>query len=151
MSNLACKTILESTTGSLGTVDDSGRPFVSLVTVAAASPTEILLLLSGLAKHTRHLVQQPECALMFVQRGGESGDPLAGARLTVRGTVRRIDDDAEAREVFLDKHPSAARYAEFDDFNYYKFEIVEAYLVAGFGRIETIPAAELKVPRANEE
>lgn len=145
MTNLASKIILESTTGSLGTVDDSGTPFVSLVTVAAASPTEVLLLLSGLAKHTKHLNQRPDCALMLVQRGGESGDPLAGARLTVRGSVHRIDDDASAREIFLAKHPRAAMYAEFGDFNFYALTITEAYLVAGFGRIENIPATELTV------
>ena len=145
MSKLAREAILKSTTGSLGTVDDSGGPFVSLVIVAATDPTEVVLLLSDLAKHTRHLVQRPQCALMFVQPSGESGDPLSGPRLTVRGSVHQIDDDSHAREVFLAKHPAAAVYADFDDFGFYKFDVTEAYLVAGFGRIQTIPAAELKV------
>jgi hypothetical protein len=42
-------------TGSLGTLTDEGNPFVSLVTVAAATPNTIVMLLSGLAKHTKHL------------------------------------------------------------------------------------------------
>ncbi len=146
VSNLACEIILESATGSLGTVDETGRPFVSLVTVAATEPTKLVMLLSGLAKHTKHLVGQPECAMMLVQAGGESGDPLAGARLTVRGTANQIDDDTVARQAFLRKHPSAAVYADFGDFAFYQLDVAEAHLVAGFGRIETILASELVPP-----
>jgi hypothetical protein len=41
------------------------------------------------------------------------------------------------------KHPSASMYVDFDDFAFYELEISQAYLVAGFGRIETIPASVL--------
>jgi putative heme iron utilization protein len=151
VSDLACNIILESTTGSLGTVDQAGSPFVSLVTVAATSPTKLVMLLSDLAKHTKHIVQRPDCALMLVQLGGESGDPLAGARLTVRGTVERVEDDQFVRSAFLAKHPSAAMYADFGDFDFYQLNIDQAYLVAGFGRIETIPASELVTSQSNGE
>ena len=143
VSDLACKIILEAVTGNLGTVDQHGCPFVSLVTVAATNPTEVILLLSGLAKHTKHLTENHHGALMFVAANEPSADPLAVVRVTVRGSVERITSDHAARAAFLQRHPSASVYADFDDFNFYRLKVAKAYIVAGFGHIETIPAAKL--------
>jgi putative heme iron utilization protein len=131
--------------GSLGTLTDEGSPFVSLVTVAATAPNTIVMLLSGLAKHTQNLDRRGDCSLLLVEPGGESGDPLAGARVTISGTAKRLDraTDQDARAIFLEKHPSASMYADFGDFAFFQIEIAEAHLVAGFGRIETIPAGNL--------
>ena len=71
--------IVNAQVGSLGTLTEEEKPFVTLVTVAAIAPTEIILLLSGLAKHTMNLAQRPACSLLIVEPGGESGDPLAGS------------------------------------------------------------------------
>lgn len=138
--------IIESaSSGSLGTLTEDGKPFVTLVTVAASSPTKILMLLSGLAKHTKNLDRSGECSLLLIEPGGEQGDPLAGARLTITGTVKRLDrsQDQTAREVFLRKHPSASMYADFRDFAFFQIEVAQAHLVAGFGRIGTIQASDL--------
>lgn len=131
--------------GSLGTVNEDGSPFVSLVTVAATAPTKMVMLLSGLARHTQNLDKQASSSLLLVEPGGESGDPLAGARMTLSGKTKRMKrgDDGEVRQLFLEKHPSASMYADFGDFAFFEFEIAEVHLVAGFGRIETIPASKL--------
>lgn len=143
MSDTAKRIILDASTGSLGTISSDGNPFVSLVTVAATGPTSLVMLLSGLAKHTKNIANHSQCSLMLVESGGESGDPLAGARLTASGVVKRLEGDAQPREAFLAKHPSASMYVDFGDFAFYELEISQAYLVAGFGRIETIPASVL--------
>lgn len=145
MSSLAREIIEAAAAGSLGTLTEKGSPFVSLVTVAATSPTTLVMLLSGLAKHTKNLEQRGDCSLLLVQPGGESGDPLAGARLTISGNVKRLDraEDDDARSIFLEKHPSASVYAGFGDFAFFQIDVAEAHLVAGFGRIETIPASDL--------
>ena len=131
--------------GSLGTLADDGAPFVSLVTVAATSSTSLVMLLSSLAKHTRNLQSDSRCSLLLVQPGGESGNPLNGARLSITGHARKIprENDATERAAFLAKHPDAAMYADFGDFSFYRLDIVEAHLVAGFGRIETLKAEQL--------
>lgn len=145
MSSRAREIIEAAGAGSLGTLTDEGNPFVSLVTVAATTPTKIVMLLSGLAKHTKNLDRRGDCSLLLVEPGGESGDPLAGARLTVSGTAKRLDrsEDEDARRVFLEKHPSASMYADFGDFAFFQIDVTEVHLVAGFGRIETIPARDL--------
>ena len=131
--------------GSLGTLDEAGNPFVSLVTVAALEPTRLILLLSGLAQHTKNLDRAPNCSLLLVEPGGEQGNPLAGARLTISGSAKRLarDGDEIARACFLAAHRSAAAYAEFEDFSFFQLDVDQIHLVAGFGRIETIPASQL--------
>jgi heme iron utilization protein len=145
LSNRAREIIESAVAGSLGTLADDGSPFVSLVTVAALEPTKLVMLLSGLAKHTQNLERRPECSLLLVEPGGESGDPLAGARLTISGIAQRLrrEQDASARKTFLAKHKSAAMYADFGDFAFFQLDVREVHLVAGFGRIETIPASKL--------
>ncbi|MFK8115147.1 MAG: HugZ family protein [Rubripirellula sp.] len=145
MSNQARNIIENAISGSLGTIAEDGSPFVSLVTIAAVDPTTLVMLLSGLAKHTQNLDQRSACSLLLVQPGGEGGDPLAGARLTISGTATRLErgQDAQARETFLAKHEAASMYADFGDFAFFEIDVREAHLVAGFGRIETILAEAL--------
>jgi hypothetical protein len=44
---------------------------------------------------------------------------------------------------FVARHPGAERYAGFTDFRLYRMTVVGAHLVAGFGRIHWLPAAEV--------
>ncbi|WP_372716780.1 HugZ family protein [Novipirellula sp.] len=133
-------------TASLGTLNEDNSPFVSLVTIASQSPTSVLMLLSSLAKHTQNLSHSVRCSLMIVEECDQSIAPLVGARVSLGGTCVRIakDEEEEARVIFLGKHPHATVYADFDDFAFYRFEVEEAHLIAGFGRFETISADELR-------
>lgn len=129
-------------TGSLASLDAAGAPFASLVTVATTAEGEPVLLLSDLALHTRNLARDPRASLLLVAPGGEAGDPLAGARLSVSGHVVR-DDAPAARRRLLARHGEAAGYAGFRDFAVYRLAVDGAHLVAGFGRIVALSPAEL--------
>lgn len=120
----------------------AGRPYVSLVATACDMDASPLLLLSDLAQHTKNLAAGPSVSLLFEDVAGHP-DPLAGPRLTLLGrTERRDDPRALAR--FTRRQPSAASYAGFADFHLYRVEIERGHLVAGFGRINWIEAAELR-------
>lgn len=129
-------------TGGLATLATDGAPFSSLVTVATAPNGSPLLLISDLAVHTKNIKRDARASLLLVAPGGEGGDPLAGARLSVVGTVAR-DEDANNHRRFLAQHPEAAGYARFKDFGFYRMTVTGAHLVAGFGRIVDLTAAEL--------
>jgi len=129
-------------TGSLATLSQDNAPFASLVSIATTAAGTPILLLSGLAVHTRNLERDARASLLLVAPGGESGDPLAGARLTISGTVVP-DSDPELRRRFLARHEEAALYADFADFKFYRLEVRSAHLVAGFGRIVDLTAADL--------
>lgn len=144
----AARTLLRTVrTGALATLaTGSGDPFASLVTVATLPDGRPVLLLSDLALHTQNAKADPRASLLLAANGGE-GDPLAGARISVGGSLRRLEkgtpEDDAARRRFLMRHPDAAGYAGFADFSVFVLEVSGAHLVAGFGRIVAITAGDL--------
>lgn len=129
-------------TAALSTIDrETGHPFASLVATAADLDGTPLLLLSGLARHTRNLAADSRASLLFTAcPSGE--DPLTAPRLTVTGRIRTTVRK-NARRRYLARHPEAEGYAGFSDFAFYELEMTSAHLVAGFGRIATIPVDRL--------
>jgi putative heme iron utilization protein len=141
----ARRVLRTAATAALATLSPDGSPFTSLVTVATTPAGEPILLISRLAVHTQNLARDRRAALLLVERGGEGGDPLAGARLTVKGTVGAPDADPILRRRFLARHPEAAGYAGFADFSFHRVAVEGGHLVAGFGRIVALSRPELLV------
>ena len=123
-----------------------GWPYASLVLAALDHDASPLLLLSDLAEHSKNLKRDARASLLFDGTAGRD-DPLTGARVTVLGEVKPVDD-ARLLARFTERHPSAAGYAGFADFHLYRLDIARAHLVAGFGRIHAIPGDALRVPAA---
>jgi heme iron utilization protein len=121
-----------------------GRPYVSLALVATAPDGAPLLLISQLAQHTMNIASNPDVALLLDGTQGLD-EPLTGPRVTVLGRAA-VADDPLLRARFLARHPSAALYADFADFHLYRVAVERAHLVAGFGRIHWIAAADLLPP-----
>jgi putative heme iron utilization protein len=120
----------------------AGRPYVSLVATACDGDASPLLLLSDLAQHTKNLLADASVSLLFEDVAGHA-DPLAGPRLTLLGRAERCDDPrAVAR--FVARHPTSASYSGFADFHLYRVVVERGHLVAGFGRIAWVEAAELR-------
>jgi len=118
-----------------------GWPYASLVLAACGHDAAPVLLISDLAEHTRNLAADPRASLLFDATAGLA-DPLTGSRLTVQGRLVRDGTPGLAAR-FVARHPSAAGYAGFGDFNVWRMEPARAHLVAGFGRIHWIEAADL--------
>ncbi|MBS1182728.1 MAG: pyridoxamine 5-phosphate oxidase [Proteobacteria bacterium] len=139
-------------TASLGTLAPDGGPFVTFVTVTTDIDGAPILLLSGLAAHSRHLARDGRASLLMQVPAGEGDDPLTGARATVIGRIRPVapDDSDHARLVarFLARHPKAEGYARFGDFSVHRMTVDGVHLVAGFGRIARLSAADVLVPSA---
>lgn len=133
------------TTAALGTLDTAQHPFVTLVSIAAAGPLSIVMLLSDLAKHAQFLATHPSASLLIADDSATPAERMAAPRVTLSGNIRRVPrkEDAELRRSFLSKHPRAVMYADFGDFSIYEFSVSEAHLVAGFGKIQTVPASDL--------
>jgi putative heme iron utilization protein len=116
-------------------------PFVSLVLPGRDATGRPLLLLSDLSDHAKNLKRDPHASLLYDGTAGLA-EPLTGARVTLIGRVVAADSP-ENRARYLAAQPSAQGYAGFGDFHLYRFEIQEALLVAGFGRIHRIPGDAL--------
>ena len=136
----ARRLLRQARSGVLATSGD-GQPFASLVTPATAPDGSILLLLSDLSEHTRHLRAEPRCAVMV---SGDADGPNAqtAPRLTVTGLAAiETDPDFKARWVAL--HPYAAFYADFGDFNLWRIMPGGGLFVGGFARAHRLRQADL--------
>jgi heme iron utilization protein len=136
----ARKLVRAARSGSLATVTQ-GQPFVSLVTPATAPDLSVLLLLSDLSEHTRHLRDDPRCSVL-VAGTAESANPQTTPRLTLTGRAEPTDDPA-LRARYLAVHPYAALYADFGDFHLWRVRVEAALYVGGFGRAARLGADEL--------
>lgn len=127
--------------GTLATVTADCQPFASLVTPACAPDGSILLLLSDLAEHTRHLRDESRCAVL-VTGTPEGTNPQTTPRLTVTG-VAALENEPALRARWLALHPYAALYAGFSDFRLWRIRPGGALFVAGFGRAAKLGTAAL--------
>jgi putative heme iron utilization protein len=118
-----------------------GQPFASLVTPACAPDQSLLLLLSDLSEHTRHLRTEGRCSLL-VAGAPEGANPQTAARVTITGVAERLADQA-LKSRYLAVHPYAALYAEFGDFALWCIRLLGGLYVGGFARATRLRAADL--------
>jgi putative heme iron utilization protein len=116
-------------------------PYASLVLAAVDHDLSPILLLSDLAEHTKAIAADDRVSLLFDGTHGLD-QPLTGPRATLVGRAMRTDDARVARR-FIARHPDAEMYAGFKDFHFYRVAVERAHLVAGFGKIRWLSAAEL--------
>ena len=126
---------------SLLPVEGGPWPYASLVLVAVDHDLSPILLLSDLAEHTKAISADGRVSLLFDGTQGLE-QPLTGPRVTLVGRAARTDDVRLGRR-FLARHPDAAIYASFKDFQFYRVTVERAHLVGGFGKIRWLEAAEL--------
>ncbi|ROR34150.1 pyridoxamine 5'-phosphate oxidase family protein [Inmirania thermothiophila] len=95
----------------------------------------LLLHLSTLAAHTRHLLADPAAALAVGEADDGRTDPQTLARATLRGRVAPVEAAARAAagQAYLARFPAAAPRFAFTDFALYRLEAEEARVVAGLG------------------
>ncbi len=141
---IASELLSRMSSAALGTLNENGAPFVTLTNVAFVELPAVVMLMSGLAAHTKNLQRDPRCSLLIT---GESNDPdaLTGPRLTLIGNVTKLarGEDTAERDAFLKRHPASAMYADFGDFAFWRFNCESAHLVAGFGRVRKFEPGEL--------
>lgn len=124
----------------LATADD-GQPVASLVTPAPAPDLSLLMLLSGLSPHTRHLRTEQRCGLMVM--GDPTGpNPQTAPRLSVTG-VAEPDADPAMRARWVARHPYAAFYADLGDFRIMRMRVTGGQFIGGFGSAHRLTQADL--------
>jgi hypothetical protein len=140
-SKVARSLLRRSRQGALATLmTGSGDPYCSLVNLASHPDGSPILLISRLAVHTRNLLADSRVSLMLDERA--PGDPLEGARIMLAGRAEEAGGNRPEvlrpevlRRRYLNAHPSAAGYADFKDFAFFRIAPTGTHLVAGFGRI----------------
>jgi putative heme iron utilization protein len=117
---------------------EAGAPYASLVQTAFGHDGAPLLLISTLADHTKNLLEDPRCSLLFDGTAGHA-ETLTGPRISLQGIAAKIDvesaEGAGLAKRYLARFRAAEMYASFKDFAFWRVAPARAHLVAGFGKI----------------
>jgi putative heme iron utilization protein len=100
-------------------LDDHGRP---------------IFLMSTMAMHTQNLQVDTRASLLVTQEDTE-GEPLGSSRVTLVGNVLPVPNAelAEARKLYLERHANSKYWVDFEDFSFYRMNVLDVYYVGGFG------------------
>ncbi len=125
-----------------------GRPYVGQLPFAVwrerGSP---LVHVSSLARHSRGLQEGAPFGALI---GGAGEDPFQIPRLSLEGTVHRLDpgdeEYAAARALYLARLPSAARHFQLGGFTLIELQVERGRLVTGFAGTYNLTASHLRQP-----
>jgi putative heme iron utilization protein len=132
-------------TGSLSTISrkQPGFPFGSVMPYGLDEHGRPIFLISTMAMHTQNLQADPRASLLVTQDDA-GGDPLGASRVTLVGNVRPLPEPelAEARKHYLARYANSKYWVDFEDFSFYRMEVVDVYYVGGFGVMGWVSASQ---------
>src|SRR5436305_3844810 len=136
--------------GSLSTLSrrQPGFPFGSVMPYGLDDHGRPIFLISTMAMHTQNLQADPRASLLITQPDA-SGDPLGASRVTLLGKVSLIPQPEvpEARKLYLARYANSKMWVDFEDFGFYRMEVVDVYYVGGFGVMGWLSASEYGAAR----
>jgi len=96
-----------------------------------------------MAMHTQNLRADPRASLLVTQPDS-GGDVLGASRVTLMGDVVPIEapEVAEGRKLYLARYENSKYWVDFEDFSFYRMNVVDVYYVGGFGVMGWVEAAE---------
>jgi putative heme iron utilization protein len=131
--------------GSLSTLSrkQPGFPFGSVMPYGLDEHGRPIFLISTMAMHTQNLQADPRASLLVTQDDA-GGDPLGASRVTLVGNVLPVPEAevAEARKLYLARYANSKYWVDFEDFSFYRMDVVDVYYVGGFGVMGWVSASE---------
>jgi len=131
--------------GSLSTLSrkQPGFPFGSVMPYGLDDHGRPLFLISTMAMHTQNLQADSRASLLVAQQETD-GEPLGASRVTLVGNVLLVSntDLAEVRKLYLDRHANSKYWVDFEDFSFYRMDVVDVYYVGGFGVMGWVSASD---------
>lgn len=116
-----------------------GFPFASAVPFITDEHHRPIILISGLAEHSRNLSANPRASLMIAKALGEG----EMARVSLMGEVQPIDADPLLVARYLRYHPHAERFLQLGDFKFHRFEPAKVLTVGGFAKASWLDGSRL--------
>jgi putative heme iron utilization protein len=131
--------------GSLSTLSRKrpGFPFGSVMPYGLDDHGRPIFLISTMAMHTQNLQADRHASLLVTQQDTE-GEPLGASRVTLVGNVLLAPKSElpEARKLYLERHANSKYWADFEDFSFYRMDVVDVYYVGGFGVMGWVSASD---------
>jgi hypothetical protein len=131
--------------GSLSThsLKQPGFPFGSVMPYALDDHGRPIFLISTMAMHTQNLRADPRASLLVTELDS-GGDVLGASRVTLLGDVSLIEEPevGGARKLYLATYENSKYWVDFEDFSFYRMNVLDVYYVGGFGVMGWVDAAE---------
>ncbi|MGO8793240.1 MAG: HugZ family protein [Candidatus Sulfotelmatobacter sp.] len=131
--------------GSLSTVSrkQPGFPFGSVMPYGLDLRGRPIFLISTMAMHTQNLQADPRASLLVTQPDA-SGDPLGASRVTLVGNAAKVPQTEipEARQLYLERYANSKYWVDFEDFSFYRMDVIDVYYVGGFGVMGWVQASD---------
>ena len=131
--------------GSLSTLSrkQPGFPFGSVMPYGLDAQGRPIFLISTMAMHTQNLLADSRASLLITQADGD-GDPLGASRVTLIGNVQTVPEPeiADARKLYLERYSNSKYWVDFEDFSFYRMDVVDVYYVGGFGVMGWVKASD---------
>jgi len=122
--------------GSLSTQSrrQPGFPFGSVMPYGLDDHGRPIFLISTMAMHTQNLQADARASLLLTHQDTD-GEPLGASRVTLVGNVLPVPNTelAEVRKLYLERHANSKYWVDFEDFSFYRMDVVDVYYVGGFG------------------
>ena len=131
--------------GSLSTLSrkQAGFPFGSVMPYGLGAQGHPIFLISTMAMHTQNLKADARASLLVTQDDTE-GEPLGASRVTLVGNALPVPNTelAEVRKLYLERHANSKYWVDFEDFSFYRMDVVDVYYVGGFGVMGWVSASD---------
>jgi len=131
--------------GSLSTLSrkQPGFPFGSVMPYGLDDRGRPIFLISTMAMHTQNLQGDARASLLVTQEDSD-GEPLGASRVTLLGNVHPAPNTelAAVRKLYLERHANSKYWIDFDDFSFYRMDVVDVYYVGGFGVMGWVSASD---------
>jgi heme oxygenase (biliverdin-IX-beta and delta-forming) len=120
-----------------------GYPFGSVMPYGLDEHANPIFLISTMAMHTQNVQADPRSSLLVTQPDTAS-DPLGASRVTLLGNILPVPEPevAEARKLYLARYANSKYWVDFDDFSFYRMDVLDVYYVGGFGVMGWVAASE---------
>lgn len=133
----------------LGTTQDDGTPFVSMVPFAIEPQQRCLVIhVSGLAAHTRYLQARERVSLLVMAAEVPDRSVHDLPRVTLQGRASLPARDSAlwtpCKAAYLKRFPDVEPMTELGDFRFVSILMDTARHVAGFGAARTVEAEVLR-------
>jgi heme iron utilization protein len=131
--------------GSLSTLSrkQPGFPFGSVMPYGLDDRGRPLFLISTMAMHTQNLQADSRASLLVTQEDAD-GEPLGASRVTLVGNIHPVRNTEldEVRKLYLERHANSRYWVDFEDFSFYRMDIIDLYYVGGFGVMGWVSASD---------
>ena len=131
--------------GSLSTMSrkQPGFPFGSVMPYGLDDRGRPIFLISTMAMHTQNLQADARASLLVAQEASD-GEPLGASRLTLVGNIHPVakTDLVEVRSLYLERHANSKYWVDFEDFSFYRMDVLDIYYVGGFGVMGWVAAPD---------